>query len=503
VTEAVVWTSSNDSVASVGANTGTVRAGSVGTAIITGRLANDPASAVGIEVSVVEKHKVLLVKVDPPTPRIALGQNLKLKAQVTMADGQINGNVSWSSSDDTIAVINPTTGEVSGLREGKVTIVAAYSADPRYKGLSEVEVVKELKATPTPAPSDVVFRPGATPMPASPTPRPTETPATKPTQTAGLTPSTDSTTGGEDTIGSTTGSGVSFTPPVFSAIRTFTSEAVFRFIDYRNIVVAEGTKLTISTNAGKNWTVYNDVGSQPIRTMYWLSASEGWLGGDNGTILKVSINDGKISSSVQDSGTTAQITSIRFTSATDGIFSALYEGVKRTADGGATWGDPISMDNGKIYNDGLGGVTYFASERIYRYENGGMRMVEIDDQKTFRGYEEGYDTMPGLIPIKVSNTKWFYTKDWNTFGEISSSLKTSTQIIRDGIRWITPISDSTLMANLDRECCSYPYYVLSRDGGKLWSDPKKLTVPVENIVAFSESQMWGFNGSQLYRAGTP
>ena len=115
---------------------------------------------VGIEVAVEEKPSVLLVKIDPATATVALGAKQALHAQVTLADGQINGNVVWSSSDDGIATVNPTTGDLLALREGKVTIVASYAPDSRYKGLAEITVAKTVPMSPTPtAPSTPPTRP--------------------------------------------------------------------------------------------------------------------------------------------------------------------------------------------------------------------------------------------------------------------------------------------------------------------------------------------------------
>lgn len=492
-TQTVVWTSNNDVVAAVSANSGVVQADRIGTALITGRLSGDPASAVTIEVTVVEKHSVLLVKVDPATPKITVGQSLKLKAEVTMADGQINGNVSWSSSDNTIAVINPTTGEVSALREGKVTIMAAYSAEPRYRGLAELEIVKDLKETPVPSPSNVVFGPSATPIPASPTPKPTDTPTPRPSQA----PSSGETASGEDAVGKTAGGGVSFTAPSFAAVRTFSSGWVVEMIDFRRVVVAEGTKLTITTNGGRNWTVYNDVGTQPIRAMHWLSETEGWVAGDNGTILNVSINNGELATTVQDSKTTSQIRSIFFTSGSEGFFST-QDRVMRTSDGGATWGEPVEIYvgfYGGLGGDGLGGARLFSSSagRLFHHRDGGFVRITVGDRDSF----SAIDATAGVAVIRRGYER-FTTTDWNTFTPFPTELKTSTQIVRDPIQQLVPISPSTFMAVL-----SGPKYMISRDGGKLWSDPKEASQGLDWHRAFSEDQLWGVSGNTLYRAGTP
>jgi hypothetical protein len=96
----------------------------------------------------------LKVLVSPGKPVMEPEESLRLIAEVQLADGQINGNVQWSSSDDTIATVNPTTGKVTALREGRVTVVAAYALDPKVKGLAVLTIVADKAATPPPPPDD-------------------------------------------------------------------------------------------------------------------------------------------------------------------------------------------------------------------------------------------------------------------------------------------------------------------------------------------------------------
>jgi uncharacterized protein YjdB len=55
--------------------------------------------------------------VDPFRTTLVLGQQKKFYAVVYLPDGQRNGNVRWSSSDDRIAVVNPDTGTVTDVEE--------------------------------------------------------------------------------------------------------------------------------------------------------------------------------------------------------------------------------------------------------------------------------------------------------------------------------------------------------------------------------------------------
>jgi hypothetical protein len=139
------------------------------------------------------------MKITPSNLMLAVGESKQLLGEVHLEDGQINSNVSWASSDNTVATVNQS-GKVSALKEGKVTITATYNLDNLYKAISTIEIVTDPnkvvelpQATSTP----VVFNPTSTPIPSlaaptlNPTPTPTPIPVT-PTPTPTL-PTTDPT----------------------------------------------------------------------------------------------------------------------------------------------------------------------------------------------------------------------------------------------------------------------------------------------------------------------
>jgi len=68
------------------------------------------------------------------------GNKLKATANVVYVDNSRNSDISWSSSDNTIAVVSKT-GKVTALKKGKVTIVATYNLDISYKAVSLLEVI--------------------------------------------------------------------------------------------------------------------------------------------------------------------------------------------------------------------------------------------------------------------------------------------------------------------------------------------------------------------------
>lgn len=73
---------------------------------------------------------------------ITAGDKLDLVANVLYEDNTRDSAVSWSSSDNTIVSINPTTGAVSGVKEGLATILAVSIKDSNKKATSTVTVKK-------------------------------------------------------------------------------------------------------------------------------------------------------------------------------------------------------------------------------------------------------------------------------------------------------------------------------------------------------------------------
>lgn len=148
-TSGVIWLSSNDRVATVNPTSGQVRAIAPGTAVVTAVLQANPAAKAQIEVRVGEKDLIKTITIEPGATKLEAGGRVTLTATVAMADGTINGNVKWASSDETVAKVNATTGEVTALRDGKVTIEGVYALDPRFKGIAVI-TIGEVAATPPP-----------------------------------------------------------------------------------------------------------------------------------------------------------------------------------------------------------------------------------------------------------------------------------------------------------------------------------------------------------------
>jgi hypothetical protein len=164
--ERVTWFSNNVDVAKVDLSTGRVEGLADGFALITAESSRDASWRAIFEVTVATQHAVSLIAVMPATLSIRRGGKHNLGAVVTMHNGERHGNVLWSSSDERIATVDRETGEIHAKREGRVTILATYAVDKRYRGLAEITVeAEEPSPRPSPSPEVFTFAPGATPLP--------------------------------------------------------------------------------------------------------------------------------------------------------------------------------------------------------------------------------------------------------------------------------------------------------------------------------------------------
>lgn len=125
----VTWSSSAPSVATVDEN-GKVTAVKAGEAVITAT-AGEKTAECAVTVTPVPVKSVTIKTRSQTTFKV--GDSVTLGASVnddaTIADKEIV----WSSSDDTVATVDETTGKVNFKAEGEVTITAAYKSDITIK----------------------------------------------------------------------------------------------------------------------------------------------------------------------------------------------------------------------------------------------------------------------------------------------------------------------------------------------------------------------------------
>ncbi len=126
VTEALTWSSSDASIATVAA--GAVTAVSAGTATVT---ASDPATGVEATARVtVAQPLPESLALTPDGGTLPIGQTLQLTATITFMDGtdvDVTSAVMWRSSRDSVAVVN-NEGLVTTVSEGITSITALHSS---------------------------------------------------------------------------------------------------------------------------------------------------------------------------------------------------------------------------------------------------------------------------------------------------------------------------------------------------------------------------------------
>lgn len=145
----LTWSSSQPQVASVDLRSGLVTARAPGFTEITAYLDAGRRARVLVEVST--RHTVASVTIEPPALAMDPGERRKLSGRVEMARGEITGAVVWSSSDYTVASVNPTTGEVTALAPGEITIKATAISDTRRFAVARLLVRRLGEAVRSPS----------------------------------------------------------------------------------------------------------------------------------------------------------------------------------------------------------------------------------------------------------------------------------------------------------------------------------------------------------------
>lgn len=142
--QAVTWSSSDDKIATINTN-GKVTAVSKGQVTITAT-STDKGDAKGTA-TVNVKQPVTGVTISPKTAEIEVGSTQQLTATIA-PDNADNKKVTYSTSDDTIAVVN-SSGLVTSKKEGQATITVT-TEDGNKTDTSAITVVPKPEPEPTP-----------------------------------------------------------------------------------------------------------------------------------------------------------------------------------------------------------------------------------------------------------------------------------------------------------------------------------------------------------------
>ena len=124
--QTVTWSSSEETVASVNAETGVITAKAAGTAVITAVSASNEDAAASCLITVTSVP-VESISLDKTSRSMAVGEMTQLEAVVSPSNATIPG-VIWSSSDDSIVKVS-SNGFVKTLKPGTANITAASVSD--------------------------------------------------------------------------------------------------------------------------------------------------------------------------------------------------------------------------------------------------------------------------------------------------------------------------------------------------------------------------------------
>ncbi|WP_426452546.1 glycosyl hydrolase 53 family protein [Paenibacillus sp. S-38] len=139
--QSLQWTTGDRSVATV-SSSGTITAVSNGVTTLTVSALDGGASA-AIPVTVADVVNVTGVTVSPPSVTVEAGKSTQLTAAIE-PDTADNTKVTWSSSDPTVAVVNPE-GLVETLKAG-TAVITAVTEDGGYTSSSTITSTNLLSA---------------------------------------------------------------------------------------------------------------------------------------------------------------------------------------------------------------------------------------------------------------------------------------------------------------------------------------------------------------------
>ncbi|MDD3382237.1 MAG: Ig-like domain-containing protein [Bacilli bacterium] len=138
---AVVWESSDTSIASVDIN-GRVTGLKAGSVVITATSVTNSLVSATKTITVTDEMSIIL---NPQTASITVGSNVIINAFVVAASLS-DKTVNWTSSNNTVATVDQT-GKVTGVAAGSATVVAKLNADSSIQAQISITVTATLKPT--------------------------------------------------------------------------------------------------------------------------------------------------------------------------------------------------------------------------------------------------------------------------------------------------------------------------------------------------------------------
>jgi uncharacterized protein YjdB len=136
----VVWSSSDDRIVTIDTSAGVVTGAGEGQATVVARAVNNPQvralCLVTVKAGAVQD---LFVSIDPASASMAPGATLQLNASVRDSNGEVTPNVTWSSSNNAVLVVNQT-GLVTAVGKGDATVMATSQRDFSRRGVCDITV---------------------------------------------------------------------------------------------------------------------------------------------------------------------------------------------------------------------------------------------------------------------------------------------------------------------------------------------------------------------------
>ena len=142
--KAVCWCSSNTDVATV--RSGTVYAHQKGAAVITAAAADGSGAEAKCYVNVTDNYLAVLITVEPACKTLAIGESVFLRETV-YPNHATNKEVCWCSSNEYVAMVNPTSGFVAAKHAGTATIYATAQDGSGKRGCCQITVIPPVNVT--------------------------------------------------------------------------------------------------------------------------------------------------------------------------------------------------------------------------------------------------------------------------------------------------------------------------------------------------------------------
>lgn len=155
----IICSSNNTDVATVNASTGAISVvGNAGEAVITVSWDEQTISTVTYRagtakytLTISKKTPTIAAFVDPPTS-VAVGATVT--KTTTISDGLA---ITYTSSNETVATVNASTGEVTGVADGNVTISATFAGDENFNAAESKSYTLKVGAGGGPTPQVVTI----------------------------------------------------------------------------------------------------------------------------------------------------------------------------------------------------------------------------------------------------------------------------------------------------------------------------------------------------------